>query len=40
MLKAAGYEYADIVVGHSMGTAVAFELALRFPKRVGSLIIL
>ena len=37
---ASGFTKADVVVGHSMGTAVGMEMALLFPERVGSLILL
>ena len=40
VLRACGFAKADVVVGHSMGTAVGMEMALLFPERVGSLILL
>jgi len=40
LLQHCGYQKADIVVGHSMGTIVALELSLLFPAAVGSMIIM
>jgi pimeloyl-ACP methyl ester carboxylesterase len=40
VLRAAGFSKADVVVGHSMGTVVLFEMALLFPKSVGALVIM
>ena len=40
VLKACGFEYADVIVGHSMGTAVALEACLLFPEKIKSQILL
>eukprot|EP00656_Telonema_subtile_P014760 TRINITY_DN17632_c0_g1_i1.p1 TRINITY_DN17632_c0_g1~~TRINITY_DN17632_c0_g1_i1.p1 ORF type:complete len:325 (-),score=60.53 TRINITY_DN17632_c0_g1_i1:614-1588(-) len=40
VLNACGFGKCDVMVGHSMGTAVAFETCLLFPQKVSSLIIL
>lgn len=40
VLTACGFERADVMVGHSMGTAVAFETVLLWLDKIGSLIIL
>eukprot|EP01063_Lacrimia_lanifica_P002068 TRINITY_DN1106_c1_g2_i1.p2 TRINITY_DN1106_c1_g2~~TRINITY_DN1106_c1_g2_i1.p2 ORF type:complete len:279 (+),score=89.90 TRINITY_DN1106_c1_g2_i1:1439-2275(+) len=39
VVKAAGFDHADLVVGHSMGTAVAQEMALLFPDCVKGLVL-
>ena len=40
VLKACGYECCDVIVGHSMGTAVALEASLLFPNKIKSMILL
>ena len=40
VLRAAGFDHADVVVGHSMGVPVALEMALLFPEAVGSLVLM
>lgn len=40
VLKAAGYDKADVMVGHSMGVAVALETVLLYPEAVDALILL
>lgn len=40
VLDEAGFSKADVMVGHSMGTAVAFETILCFPDKVGAVVIL
>lgn len=40
VLRYFGCNYVDVVVGHSMGVAVALDLVLLHPKQVGSLILL
>lgn len=40
VLEACGYKKADVMVGHSMGTAVSFETVLLFPEKIGAIIIL
>jgi len=40
VLRAAGYENADVMVGHSMGAAVCLETALLFPECINSIILL
>eukprot|EP00040_Diaphanoeca_grandis_P023905 m.130669 g.130669 ORF g.130669 m.130669 type:complete len:364 (-) comp29495_c0_seq3:395-1486(-) len=39
VLRSCGYEKANVMVGHSMGTAVSLEFALLFPENVDSLIL-
>ena len=40
VLSCCGFDHCEVMIGHSMGTAVAFETCLLFPHRVGSLVIL
>eukprot|EP00927_Polykrikos_kofoidii_P059592 TRINITY_DN54739_c0_g1_i1.p1 TRINITY_DN54739_c0_g1~~TRINITY_DN54739_c0_g1_i1.p1 ORF type:complete len:432 (-),score=49.59 TRINITY_DN54739_c0_g1_i1:48-1343(-) len=40
VLQACGYDKADVMVGHSMGTAVSFEAVLQHPEKVGTLILM
>ena len=40
VLRACGVQCADVVVGHSMGTTVAQEFALLYPRQTGALILL
>ena len=40
VLGACGYDCADVIVGHSMGTAVALEACLLFPDKIKSQILL
>jgi pimeloyl-ACP methyl ester carboxylesterase len=40
VLRAAGFEKADVMVGHSLGTAVTLEFALLFPDSVKALVIM
>lgn len=40
VLLAAGYDDCDVMVGHSMGSAVCLETCLLFPHRVKSLVLL
>lgn len=40
VLKAAGFDHADVMVGHSMGTVVCFETVLLYPDMVDSLVIM
>ena len=40
VLNACGYDFAHVMIGHSMGTTVAFETVLLYPDAVGSLVIL
>lgn len=40
VIRACGFEKVSVMVGHSMGTAVAFETVLLFPDAVGALVIL
>lgn len=40
VLRACGYSKADMMVGHSMGTAVSFETVLLHPEAIGALVIL
>ena len=40
VLTSCGFWHADVVLGHSMGTAVALELSLLYPDAVGSMILL
>ncbi len=40
VLAACGLHRADVMVGHSMGAAVALETALLFPHMVGAYILL
>ena len=40
ILSASGYSKFDVVVGHSMGSSVAFEFALLYPDLVDRIIIL
>lgn len=40
VLEACGFAQADVMIGHSMGTAVTFECLLLFPEKVRSFIIM
>lgn len=40
VLKVCGFDYADVMVGHSMGVAVCLETVLIQPKKIGSLILM
>jgi len=40
VLEEAGFARADVMVGHSMGTAVAFETVVCFPEKVGAVVII
>ena len=40
MLTAAGYESADVILGHSQGVQVALEFAAIFPDAVQAMVLL
>jgi hypothetical protein len=40
LLSHFGYEKADVVCGHSMGTIVALEMSLLAPSRVGAMVLM
>merc|ERR1712066_544579 len=40
VLKAAGYDRADVIVGHSMGVQVCLEALLLAPDKIGRAILI
>jgi pimeloyl-ACP methyl ester carboxylesterase len=40
VLRAAGFEKADVMIGHSLGTAVTLEFVLLFPECVKALVLM